>query len=272
MKKENAITKLHISEVTEKANISVQATLDNKKLELPTEYAILDEKEREEFTSKYGKKGIPMENIIQMWQDKVREVDFTGSVSKLDLIVVNEQGVFKWENIKIYKFTFSSGRGIHVALPTLEEGYKYNRRRGVRINIDRVMEVEQDDTMYSVIVRDLSYCGVGFVEPLGSQIDPKREFILHLAEDTDDGEKIIGRFFGKIINQKDDVNGGIFSGCTISSDHAEFLQRYIATKQIEAIRGNNSEPGIKRIKTGEFWKEDIAEAISKTQEEDEDNQ
>ncbi|SEK58792.1 hypothetical protein SAMN02910377_01250 [Pseudobutyrivibrio ruminis] len=268
MDKEKTITKIHISEVTEKARISVQATLENKKLELPTEYAVLNEKEQEEFTTKFGNKGIPIENIIQMWQNSVREVDFTGSVSKLDLIVVNDQGVFQWENIKIYKFTFSSGRAIHVVLPTLEEGYKYNRRRGVRINIDKVMDVEQDDIMYSVIVRDLSYCGVGFVEPLGSQIDPNREFILHLLEDTDDGEREVGKFFGRIINQKEDENGGVFSGCTISSDHAAFLQRYIATKQIEAIRGKSNQSGIKRIKTGEFWKEDIAEEISKSEEDD----
>ena len=60
MNKGKAITKLHISDVTEKARISVQATLENKKLELPTEYALLDEKEQEEFTAKFGNKGIPI--------------------------------------------------------------------------------------------------------------------------------------------------------------------------------------------------------------------
>ena len=107
------------------------------------------------------------------------------------------------------------------------------------------------------------------MEPLGSQIDPNREFILHLLEDTDDGEREVGKFFGRIINQKEDENGGVFSGCTISSDHAAFLQRYIATKQIEAIRGKSNQSGIKRVKTGEFWKEDIAEEFSKSEEDEE---
>ena len=261
---EDKSLKLHISEVNENAHISVQATLDNRKIELPTEYAKLNEEELNELKIKFNDNVLPLENILRMWQNKLKEVNFSGSVSKLDLIVVNDIGVFYWENVKIYKYTFASGRAIHIAAPKLLEGKKYNRRRGVRINIDKVMEIEQQDKMYSVIVRDLSYCGVGFVEPLGSQIDPNIEFILHLTENSEDGEKLVGKFRGRIHNQKDDENGGVFSGCTFSSDHASFLQRYIASKQIEAIRGNGPMASVKRNKTGEYWKQDIAEAIEKT--------
>ena len=46
-------------------------------------------------------------------------------------------------------------------------------------------------------------------------------------------------------------------------------KKNIATKQIEAIRGKGGQSGIKRIKTGEFWKEDIAEEFSKSEEDEE---
>lgn len=254
---------LKITEITEKATISVMASFGNKKLELPTEYAFLNELEMKEVVAKYGEKILPLENVLQVWQEKLREVSFKGTVSKLDLIAVTSAGVYKWDNVKIYKYDFRSGRHIHVAVPITSEGIKYNRRRGVRINVDKIMDVEQGANMYSVIVRDISYCGVAFVEPLGAQLNPDERFVLHFTESTDKGDRLVALLTGKINNRKDYDKGGVLNGCVLSPDHASFMQKYIATKQIEAIRGKKKPAALSKTKTGDYWKEELGDEFKK---------
>ena len=266
---EGKYTKLNISEITPEATISIVATYENRKIELPTEYAHLSDEEQIELEEKYGKKILPLENILKKWQDKLKEIDFKGTLSKLNLVVICKEGIFHWENVKIAKYTFKSGKAIHIVVSRRLEGERYNRRRGVRINIDKVMDVEQGDKRYSVIVRDLSYCGVAFVEPLGAQLDTKEEFILHLIDKDDEGNEItIAKIRGRINNQKDNENGGVLNGCTIAADHAAFLQKYIATKQIEAIRGKRPGKKLEKNKTGEDWKEKIVDALNGVEEEE----
>lgn len=251
---------MHISEITPEATISVIGTLDNKKMELPTEYAHLTPDEANELDIKFGEGYLPLESILQYWQDRLMEVSFKGHESKIDLIAITKNGLYRWENISVRKYELSTGKSVHIVTAPNHYGSKYNRRRGVRIKIDRVMNVEQDDNMYSVIVKDLSYCGVAFTEPLGAQLDSKRPFILHLVENGDDGEVLIGKFACEIRNQKEEESGAVTSGCIIYADHAPFLQRYIANKQIEEIRGKKVDPLTKNSYSKE-WKRDVAEAF-----------
>lgn len=262
-------TKLNIADITPDSTISIVATMDNRKVELPAEYAKLTEEEIVELEEKYGKKILPLDNIKNKWQDKMKEVDFKGTLSKLSLIVICKAGIFHWENVKIAKYTLNTGKTIHAVVSRRLDGDRYNRRRGVRINIDKVMEVEQGEKVYSVIVRDLSYCGVGFVEPLGAQLDENQEFILHLIDEDDEGEEVlVAKIRGRINNRKDFGNGGVLNGCTIAADHASFLQKYIATKQIEAIRGKRPRKKIEKNLTGENWKEKIVDALNGVEEEE----
>ncbi len=250
--------KLNISEVTPEATISVIATLDKKKIELPTKYALLTEDEEKELNDKYGDKYLALENILKMWQDKLKEVNFTGSISKLSLIAITKEGIFHWDDIKIYKYTFKSGKNIHLVLSMNPVGEKYNRRRGIRINLDKIMSIEQDGEVHTVIVRDLSYCGVAFEEPSGSKIDPSKAFVLKLIDTTPEGEEyLVARLTGRINNQKEKEDGGVVSGCILAADHASELQRYIATKQIDMIRGKRIGKVVTKIEEGENWKNKI---------------
>jgi hypothetical protein len=208
-------------------------------------------------------KFLPLENILKLWQDRLREINFKGAVSKLDLTAITDNGLFTWEDVKIVKYTFKTGRVIHLVKLKSAEGEKYNRGRGVRINIDKVMNIEQGDEMYSVIVRDLSYCGVAFVEPLGAQLDPDKEFILHLTDTDEDGnEVLVERIAGRINNQDVDENGGIFYGGNLDPKKAAFLQKYLANKQIEILRGHRLGKEVTRNRTGKFWKEKIVEDLN----------
>jgi hypothetical protein len=100
------------------------------------------------------------------------------------------------------------------------------------------MDVEQGQSIYNVIVRDISYCGVAFIEPMveESQLDASKPFALHLYDEGEDGERLVGIFRGKITNQQK-IDSGILNGCEIAADHASELQKYIANKQIEELRG-----------------------------------
>ena len=260
----NEAPKLHLSEIKPEATLSIIASLGNKKMELPVEYANLSMEEYEELTSKYENRFLPLENILKEIQNHLQEIDFSGSLSSLELIAITKNGIFHWENVKIAKYSFASGKRIYLATCRRLEGEKYNRRRGVRINIDKMMDIEQGENTYSVLVRDLSYCGVAFIEKSGAQIDPEQEFILHLIDSDDEGEEyLVGRIHGRVNNRKDYEGGGILNGCVISANHAAFLQRYIAAKQLEAIRGKKPSKKLQQNMTGEYWQEDMADALKK---------
>lgn len=253
--------KLSIPEINKDTTLSVLATLDGKKLELPVEYAKVTGEELAEIRESYGKLIIPLEDVVQQWQEKLFEVSFKGHLSKLELIAINSEGVFVWDNVKIYKVKLSTGHTLNLLKAKMLEGKKFNRRRGVRIALDKTMEIQQGGEMIKVVVRDLSYCGLGFVEPGESKIKEGEPFILFLVESTDEGDKLVGKFKGKVINQRELPAGGVFSGCVISSEHSTFLQRYIALKQMEQISGKKRVATFERNVDGVNWKNKIVNSL-----------
>ncbi|MBR5636344.1 MAG: PilZ domain-containing protein [Pseudobutyrivibrio sp.] len=253
--------RLSIADINSEITLSVLATLDNKTIELPVEYAKLTEEELSGVRALYGPHVLPLENVVKEWQEKLMEVSFKGHLSKLELLAVNTEGVFLWDNVKIYKVKLTSGKTINILKAPAVEGEKFNRRRGVRIALDKSMQLQQEGSFHTVIVRDLSYCGIGFIEPGKSSVEVGKSFILFLTEDTEDGEKIVGKFVGKVINQRDLPAGGVFSGCILSAQHSTFLQRYIAMKQLEQISGRRQNISIQRTEIGVDWKSKIVDSL-----------
>ncbi|WP_028243906.1 PilZ domain-containing protein [Pseudobutyrivibrio ruminis] len=257
--KEKQTIKINISDITREATLSVVGYLDNKKMELPTEYAILSEEEYAELEDKFTN-FLPLENILKMWQEKLQEVSFKGIVSKIDLIAILPQGVFHWEDVKIFKYLLKSGKSIHVVTVHNPIGEKYNRRRGIRIAIDRVMSIVQGENAYQVLVKDLSYCGVAIEEVNTTRLDANKAFVLMLTDKKADGEDyLVAKLTGRINNQKEKEDGTVVSGCILSADHAAELQRYIANKQIELIRGQRLGKELKKNVTGDNWQKKIIE-------------
>ena len=258
---DNKEKKLKVTDINSKVTLSVIATLDNKKVELPVDYAKLTAAEAVEVKANYGDMVIPLEDIVKQWQEQVLQVSFKGHLSLLELVAVDNEGVYLWDKVQIYKVKLSTGKRLNLLQVNTVEGERYNRRRGVRIAVDKNMEIQQDGELYSVRVRDLSYCGVGFIEPDVSHLKIGVPFILFLSEDSETGEKQLGRFVGKVINQRELPNGGVFDGCIISSQHSAFLQRYIARKQIEQIKGRTASGTVKRNVTGADWKNKIVDSL-----------
>lgn len=260
--KDKKLDELQIQDITEDYTLSIVATLDSKNVELPAEYAHLAKEELEEIWGKYGKNVLPLENIVTSLHEKMLQVSFSGHISKLDLIAISTDGVFRWGNVKIYKIKLSTGKDINLLASKQLIGERFNRRRGVRVDLDKAMKIEQQGEVYTVVVRDLSYCGLSFVEPNGAHVQKGMPFVLNLVETAENGDKEIGKITGKILNQRELEDGAVISGCIISANHATMLQRYIAIKQIEQISGKrNSGTGIKKTATGEDWEMKLAAAF-----------
>ncbi len=258
-KKLNEIT---ISDITKDYTLSIVATLESKTIEMPAEYARLTMEETSEIKKRFGEDILPLENIMTKIQEKMLEVSFKGHVSVLDLIAISEDGVFKWAHVNVYRVKLATGKEINLLTSKQRFGEKFNRRRGVRIDLDKAMKIEQQGQTYTVVVRDLSYCGVSFVEPNGSQVQKNVPFSLYLTEDSDEGEKMVGTFTGKILNQRTMDSGAVVSGCILSASHASYLQRYIAIKQMEKLSGTRKgHAGVKKTATGEDWQRKLAGAL-----------
>ncbi len=258
----NNNSKYEISDINEKTTLTLIATMENQKMELPVEFADISVAEREEILKKYKGKVLPIEDIYMTRNEKKVSVSFKGHASKLELLAITENGVYHWDNVQIYKATLESGRTIQVIFSSRLEGEKFNRRRGIRINIDKKMDIEQNGEKQSVIVRDISYCGMSFIEPDNNEVETGTEFVLYLTDTMDDEERLVGTFNGKILNKRNSSGGQVICGCVISAEHAAFLQRYIAMKQMEIISGKKNAKILTKVKTGEYWQDDLAEAIN----------
>lgn len=264
------VSKLHINDVKASDRITVIAMMDNKKIELPAKFAELTEEERGEL-SVYGKNILAVEGIVQEKEKELYIVSFTGHVSVLESIVINEDGVFKFDYVQIKKHELKSGKVIHVIVAINPEGKRYNRRRGIRINLDTSMTIEQGEQKFVVLVRDMSYCGVGFVNLSPEEIDRKKPFILNLVEKDEDKSFTVGKFIGKVHRVYEQENGSTTYGCIIAEKHAEFLQRYIALKQMEAINGKKAFNSLQKTSENENWRADVASALNELLTEDQIN-
>ncbi|WP_176761836.1 PilZ domain-containing protein [Pseudobutyrivibrio sp. YE44] len=240
--------------------------LGKKKIELPAEYASLSEAEHKELFDKYGTRVVPIENILTHLQEKIVEVSFKGNhLSDTELLAVTSVGVFRWKNVKIFKVTLTTGKVIHIIFSAREDGEKFNRRRGVRLNLDKQMDIELNGERFKAVVRDISYCGMSFVKPEGLEIEPGMPIVLHLSELADDeDDRVVGAFEGKVLNKRIISSGAEVCGCVISAEHAAFLQRYIAIKQMERASGKRSEKTLTKVKTGEYWQNDLAEVLNES--------
>ncbi|QFJ55455.1 PilZ domain-containing protein [Pseudobutyrivibrio xylanivorans] len=258
---------LTINKIDSQVTLSIIAILDNKKMELPVDYVSISDAELANFKSIYGSFIVPVGDVVKEWEEQLFKVSFKGHLSKLELIAVTDEGVYRWGDVKIFKVRLQSGKNIQLLKAMCNDGQKFNRRRGVRVDLDRRMNIEMDGQYYNVLIRDMSYCGVGFVNPESLNISKGQPFFLHLTDFDSKGEPVeLARLVCKVVNTRE-KNGVTTSGCIISSNHAQFLQRYIAKKQMEEISGKREFVGYQKNVEGENWQKTVAAALEKKFEE-----
>ena len=258
---------LHIDEVTPDNNITVSAMMGKKQIDLQALYADLTAAEKEALDSIYGKKYIPIELITEEVEGETLAVTFQKQNSQVEVVVVNPDGVFKFANIRILKFKFDDGKAIHVIHGLNPKGVPCNRRRGVRINLDTRMELEQENNKFIILVRDISYCGFSFVNLSKNDIDINKPFILNLMERDGDKAFSMGRYVGKVQRQQEQEKGPTIYGCILAEKHAAALQKYIAMKQLEFLNGKKLKD-VEKNSDSDNWRAEVADALGELLEED----
>lgn len=258
MEMKNTLT---IQKIDAQVTLSIIANLDNKKIELPVKYSLVSENELASLKSVYGEDILPIDDIVKEWEEQIFKVTFRGRLSKIDLVAVDTEGVYRWGDIKIFKVKLATGRNIQLIKVNNPDGERFNRRRGVRVDLDRRMRIDVDTGAHTVLVKDLSYCGVSFVRPQGVEFPNGKQFLLHLTDFDSKGEQVeLARLICKVINFREDKGEPVY-GCVISAKHSQYLQRYIAKKQMEEISGKREFVGYQRAVEGDDWQLKVAKAL-----------
>lgn len=256
---------LHISEVKPEDSISVTAIMDGKKVEISCTYAELTEEQKEFLNVNYGNHYLPVELITMEVNGEEIPVSFQGQNSVLQVVVVNSDGVFKFEKILIRKTTLPGEKTFHLinAISTL--GIRFNRRRGVRVNVDTRMELEQGEVKFVILVREISYCGFSFINLSQTDVDINRPFILNLIERDGDKSFSYGKFIGKVHRVEEVKGGNTIYGCVLADKHADQLQKYVAMKQLEILTGKKAfAEDIQKNSNSDRWRAEIADALGDT--------
>ena len=258
---------LHISEVTAENNITISAMMGKKQIDLQAIYATLTDAEKDALDEIYGDKYIPIELIIEEHEGETLAVTFMKQNSKVEVVAVTPYGVFKFSNVRILRFDFDTGKSIHVIHGLATKGVPCNRRRGVRINLDTRMELEQENVKIPVLVREISYCGFSFINLSKSDVDIKKAFVLNLMERDGDRAYSIGKFVGKVHRVQEVDGGKTVYGCILADKHAAALQKYVAMKQLEFLNGKKMKD-IEKNSTNANWRAEMADALGYAMEED----
>ena len=255
---------LHISDVKPTDSITITAMMGSKKVDIPATYAELTVEQIEFLNVNYGNHYLPVELITQEVDGEDVVLSFTEHNSALKVVVVNPDGVFKFENILIRKTTLPPDKTFHLINAVSTLGVRYNRRRGVRVNVDTRMELEQGDSKFIILVREISYCGFSFINLTKTDIDASRPFILKLIERDGDKSFTVGKFIGKVHRVEEPENGNKIYGCVLAEKHEAQLQKYIAMKQMEALTGKKVFDDVQKISTSENWRQEVADALGRT--------
>ncbi len=262
---------LHISEVKPDDSISVTAMMDGKKVDLSCKYAELTEEQLEFLEVNYGNHYLPVELITMEVNGEEIPLNFQGQNSVLQVVVVNSDGVFKFEKILIRKTTLPGDKTFHLINAISTIGIRFNRRRGVRVNVDTRMELEQGEEKFIILVREISYCGFSFINLSQSDVDINRPFVLNLIERDEEKSFSYGKFIGKVHRVEEVKGKSTIYGCVLAEKHADQLQKYVAMKQLEFLTGKKAfGEDIQKNNNSDRWRAEIADELGKTLFEDDE--
>ena len=108
------------------------------------------------------------------------------------------------------------------------------------------------------------------MEKKESKIKKGVPFVLSLTETEGEEEKLVCKIVAKKINEREPSKGIIVSGCVISSQNADFLQRYVAMKQLEQLNGKKQQFSIQRVASGDEFRTKMAEVFEEASGESEE--
>lgn len=175
-------------------------------------------------------------NSILITPIKVNEQTIGFSEScHINFLYVSEGRLYLWENINIRLVKYNGI--IYHKIDIFGDGKPFNRRDSYRMYIGEDMPVyvntASGPTAISVLIKDLSETGVGFIAK--EDIDVERTIRLKLMDNN-----MILHLSGIIVRKEFLSNvGSYLYGCRFNEKNDK-LSKYIAKKQGEALRKKNA--------------------------------
>lgn len=173
---------------------------------------------------------------------------------QINFLYKSDGRLFLWENVGVKLVKYDGG--IYHKIDLSGEGKPYNRRDAYRMYIGEDMPVyvntASGPTALSVLVKDISETGVGFITK--DDIDIDRTIRLKLK----DNNSIIS--LSGVIVRKEFLNnlGSFLYGCKFN-EKSTHLAKYIAKKQGEILRKKTMTQPLVKDKSGKSKKPEMAE-------------
>jgi c-di-GMP-binding flagellar brake protein YcgR len=214
---------LHIDEIAVGGSIEIEVVLTGKALNFKSEVVLIKHHSI----------------LINSIKFNDQTVGFSDKY-KINFLYKHEGKLYKWENVSIKLVRYDGG--IYHKIDLAGEGQPYNRREYFRLYIGEEMPIyintASGATALSVLVKDISESGVGFITK--EDIDVDRTIRLKLKSNNS-----IISLSGVIVRKEylENIKSNLY-GCKFYEKN-NALGKYIAKRQNELIKKRLSSPATK---------------------------
>ena len=214
---------MHIDEIAVGGSIEIEVVLTGKALNFKSEVVLIKHHSI----------------LINSIKFNDQTVGFSDKY-KINFLYKHEGKLYKWENVSIKLVRYDGG--IYHKIDLAGEGQPYNRREYFRLYIGEEMPIyintASGATALSVLVKDISESGVGFITK--EDIDVDRTIRLKLKSNNS-----IISLSGVIVRKEylENIKSNLY-GCKFY-DKNNALGQYIAKRQNELIKKRLSSPATK---------------------------
>jgi len=211
---------LHIDEIAVGGSVEIEVILSNKAINFKSQVAFIKKNSIFIDSIKFNDQTVGFSNRYQ-----------------LNFLYKVDGKLYRWENCQIKLVRYDGA--IYHKVDIIGEGKPYNRRDFFRLYIGEEMPVyintAQGATALSVLVKDISESGVGFISK--EEIDVERTMRLKIKN----GSNIIN-LCGVIVRKEYLENlGSYLYGCKFTEKN-NALGKYIAMRQNEMLKKKASSP------------------------------
>lgn len=214
---------MHIDEIAVGGSIEIEVVLTGKALNFKSEVVLIKHHSI----------------LINSIKFNDQTVGFSDKY-KINFLYKHEGKLYKWENVSIKLVRYDGG--IYHKIDLAGEGQPYNRREYFRLYIGEEMPIyintASGATALSVLVKDISESGVGFITK--EDIDVDRTIRLKLKSNNS-----IISLSGVIVRKEylENIKSNLY-GCKFYEKN-NALGQYIAKRQNELIKKRLSSPATK---------------------------
>lgn len=223
---------LSVNYIKKTDDIILYAERANKKVEFNLKFASVTMEDYIEIKNKVGINFIPIEVVVTEWKKKIAIISFLNAKANMYVVVTRGAKAYRWNQIDIKMLTLKSGKRVHVILTKSNKVKGFDRRKGTRHEINRVMRVSQGEASKLVTITDLSYTGMSFDEPAGDIFDSSEPIVLELSNPKT--AKVVAKVPMAIVRRIKHEDGSVTTGCKTTTEYYLPMTKYISNYVIDS--------------------------------------